>query len=203
MDVKKKILEKAKEEFLNKGIRNMTVQSLVVPLGISTKTFYKYFKNKEELLEEVLIQHYNNQFETIRDYSKEQNPVQLLLFIWMKAFQIENEVNNKFYHDVKYYYAALEKRVEQKLGKYFWIEFERLIQKGMNEGYFDEKIIPELIMESIAILYGSAMRSDQFAKFSVPSDQYFLNTVAILIRGMCTQKGLMMYEEFMTQNLKK
>ena len=79
MDVREKILLKAKEEFLNKGTRDMSVQSLVVPLSISTKTFYKYFKNKEDLLEEILILHYNQQFAIIRDSSKEQNPVQLFV----------------------------------------------------------------------------------------------------------------------------
>lgn len=194
------ILEKAKEEFLNKGIRNMSVQSLVVPLGISTKTFYKYFKNKEDLLEEVLILHYNNQFETIKNYSIEQNPVELLLLIWMKAFYIENEVNNKFYLDVHYYYSDLEKRVESKLGKYFWIEFQRLIQKGIDKGYFINSVMPDVIMESIAVLYGSAVRTDQFAKFRITADQSYKNTVAILIRGICTAQGLQEYDHFMALN---
>ena len=200
MSVKEKILLKAKEEFLNKGIRNMSVQSLVVPLNISTKTFYKYFKNKEDLLEEILTQHYNQQFALIRDSSKEQNPVQLLLYIWMQAFHIETEVNNKFYYDVHYYYPELEKRVEAKVGKDFWSEFQNLIKKGIDEGFFLKSILPDVIMESIAVLYGSAVRSDQFNKFSISTNQSYLNTVAALIRGICTSAGLILYNEFIAQN---
>lgn len=200
MDVKERILVKATEEFLNKGIRNMSVQSLVVPLGISTKTFYKYFKNKEELLEDVLIWHYNHQFEIIKDHSDEQNPVYVLLNIWRQAFHIEDEVNNKFYQDVHHYYPELEKRVEEEIGKYFWVEFKRLIQKGIDEGFFLENILPDVILESIAILYGSVVRSDQFDRFNTTTDQSFQNTVATIIRGICTDIGISICDKFIMEN---
>lgn len=199
MDVKEKILEKAKEEFLNIGIRNMSVQNLVVPLGISTKTFYKYFKNKEELLEEVVTNHYSEQFTIIRE-SKEQNPVQLLLNIWTHAFHIDTDVNNKFYFDLHYYYPELEKRVEEKVGGIFWMEFLHLIQKGIDDGLFMENILPDVVMESIAILYGSAVRTDQFHKFHITADQSFLNTVALIIRGICSSRGLIVYEQYVALN---
>jgi len=50
--MKKEILQTSLKQFLKHGIRQMSIQKLVEPLGISTKTVYKYFKNKEELLEE-------------------------------------------------------------------------------------------------------------------------------------------------------
>ena len=199
MNIKERILLKSKDEFLNNGIRNMTVQSLVVPLGISTKTFYKYFKNKEELLEEVLIQHYRNQFEIIRDILKVQNPVQIFLNIWNGAFQIENEVNNKFYYDIHYYYPELEKRAEARIGKDFWKVFQDQIRKGIDEGYFIHSILPNVIMESIAVLYDSVVRKDQFAKFGIPADQSFKNSVGVIIRGICTTKGLLEYDKFIAK----
>ena len=202
MSVKEKILVKAKEEFLNNGIRNMSVQSLVVPLGISTKTFYKYFKNKEELLEEVLKTHYSQQFEVIRSYSKEENPVHLLLNIWIRAFNIENDVNNKFYYDLHNYYPRLEKEVETQIGKDFWSEFMSLIEKGKEQGLFEKFLQPAIILESITILYGSAVRTDQYKKFEVSTRDVFLHTIAVLVRGMCTPLGIKAYEEYLTVHLK-
>ena len=183
MAMKEKILLKAEKEFLTKGIREMSVQSLVVPLGISTKTFYKYFKNKEELLEEVLTLHYNQQFEIIKKYSSEQNPVHILLHIWRQAFHKDNDVNNKFYSDLHYYYPKLEARVEAKVGIDFWLEFKKVIQKGIDEGLFIRDILPAVVMESISVLYSSSVRTDQFEKFNISSNIAYMHTVALIIRG--------------------
>ncbi|WP_321374807.1 TetR/AcrR family transcriptional regulator [uncultured Draconibacterium sp.] len=194
--MKDKIISKASQDFLQKGVRNMSVQNLVDSLGISTKTFYKYFKNKEELLEEVLILHYNQQFKLIQEYSREQNPVFVLLNVWMKAFQVDTDVNNKFYSDIHNYYSELERRVESKVSNTFWLEFQRLIQAGINEGLFLKNILPEVVMESIAVLYGTAVRTDQYVKFQISADQSFLNTVALVIRGICTPKGLVFFDNY-------
>ena len=102
-----------------------------------------------------------------------------------------------------YYYPELEKKVEAKVGKDFWVEFQMLIQKGIDEGFFLKTILPDVIMESIAVLYGSAVRSDQFDKFRISTNQSYLNTVAALIRGICTSAGLIVYDEFIDQNFQK
>ena len=47
--MKRKILQTSLEQFLKYGIRKMSVQKLVEPLPISTKTVYKHSKNKEDL----------------------------------------------------------------------------------------------------------------------------------------------------------
>ena len=52
--VKDKIVEVALEQFLKHGIRSMTIKKLIGPMGISTKTVYKYFSSKEDLLAECL-----------------------------------------------------------------------------------------------------------------------------------------------------
>jgi len=45
--MKEKIIEIALQQFLKHGIRKMTVQKLTGPLGVSTKTVYNFFNNKE------------------------------------------------------------------------------------------------------------------------------------------------------------
>ena len=57
----------------------MSVQKLVSPMGISTKTVYKYFKNKEELLEEVLRYYFAQQFQLFERFLEEKNTI----FIWV------------------------------------------------------------------------------------------------------------------------
>ncbi|WP_163324626.1 TetR/AcrR family transcriptional regulator [Draconibacterium mangrovi] len=196
MDVREKILSTATEEFLKNGIKCMSVQKLVEPLGISTKTFYKYFKNKEELLEEVLTSLYIQQFKVLKEDSNTENPIHLLLQIWSTAFLRENNVNYQFYNDLQYYYPEVESRVERKVGEDFWTEFRQLINRGIENDLFLKNSQPDVVLEAISVLYSVAVKTEQFGKFGLSPKIIFQNTLAVLIRGICTAKGLDDFEKY-------
>jgi len=187
--MKEEILQTALKQFLKYGIRKMSVRKLVDPLNISTKTFYKYFKNKEELLEAVLSLHYKQQYQLLENHSADQNVVSLIFDIWHAAIEGEYSINNKFFYDLHYYYPELEKKTEAAVGRRIWKKIEQIVQKGINEGLFREDILPEVAMEGIAVLYGSVARAREFKKFRVSTHEIFLNTIVLCIRGLCTRKG--------------
>ncbi|MCZ2085557.1 MAG: TetR/AcrR family transcriptional regulator, partial [Flavobacteriales bacterium] len=54
MDEKTIFLSKASELFINNGAKSVTMDEIAKEFGISKKTLYQKYKNKEELLEEVL-----------------------------------------------------------------------------------------------------------------------------------------------------
>ncbi len=188
--MKDEILQTALKQFLKHGIRKMSVKKLVDPLGISTKTFYKYFKDKEDLLEAVLHLHYNQQYQLLENHSSDQNAVTLFFDIWHAAIEGEYSVSNKFFHDLHYYYPELERKTEAEIGHKFWKKIEQIIQKGIKGGLFREDILPEVAMEGIAVLYGSVAREREFKKFRVSTHEIFLNTIVLCIRGLCTRKGI-------------
>ncbi|HBC78093.1 MAG TPA: hypothetical protein DCZ51_05660 [Bacteroidales bacterium] len=188
--MKEEILQKALKQFLKYGIRKMSIRRLVDPLGISTKTFYKYFRDKEELLEAVLSLHYTQQYQLLETYSADQNVVTLVFDIWHAAIEGEYSVNNKFFHDLHYYYPELEKKTEAAVGHRFWKKIEQIVLEGIKGGLFREDIHPEIAMEGIAVLYGSVTREREFKKFRVSTHEIFLNTIVLCIRGLCTRKGI-------------
>lgn len=188
--MKEEILQTALKQFLKYGIRKMSIRKLVDPLGISTKTFYKYFKDKEELLEAVLHLHYTQQYQLLENYSADQNVVTLFFDIWHAAIEGEYSVSNKFFHDLHYYYPELERKTEAAIGHKFWKKIEQIVQKGIKEGVFREDSCPEVVLEGIAVLYGAVARSGDFKKFRKSPHEIFLNTIVLYIRGLCTRKGI-------------
>jgi AcrR family transcriptional regulator len=189
-DICDKILQTALEQFMHYGIRSMSVQKLVDSLNISTKTVYKHFKNKEELLEEVLRLHYKQQYLIFEKLMDDQKTVTLFYDIWYHAVEREFGVNNAFFRDLHYYYANLERKIEAEIATKFWKKLKQLITNGISEGFFNENIIPEVLLEGIAILSVKIGRSEQFQKFKVSHHDIFRNTIENYIRGFCTGKGL-------------
>ena len=51
---KKHILEKTAELYLKYGIRSVTMEDVSREVGISKKTLYQYFKDKEDLVNQTI-----------------------------------------------------------------------------------------------------------------------------------------------------
>ena len=77
--MKEEILQTALRHYLTHGIREMSNYRLVEILGISTKTLYKYFTSKEELLEETLHLFYSRQFRLLEERVEDQPAIPLIL----------------------------------------------------------------------------------------------------------------------------
>lgn len=54
-DIKTEILQKSTEMFLDLGFKSVTMDDISSEMGMSKKTLYSYFKNKEELITEVTL----------------------------------------------------------------------------------------------------------------------------------------------------
>jgi AcrR family transcriptional regulator len=189
--VKDKIVEVALEQFLKHGIRSMTIKKLIEPMGISTKTVYKYFNSKEDLLAEclrVLYDGYYNEFTAI--LSKGDDPVTTLLIVFRGALGKDFGVNHQFFHDLNYYYPELQNEVIARTSTNYGSLFIPLTQRGIDEGYFHDFLIPEVALRGIMILYTSITRSDDHKHFKGGPHKLFKNLVEVYIRGMCTEKGL-------------
>lgn len=191
--MKEEILQTSLKLFLKHGVRKMSIQKLVESLGISSKTFYKYFKNKEELLEDALSLFHTQHRETWKSQAAIQSAVILFFEIWHTGIEIEYNVNKAFFKDIHYYYPELLRKKEAELDKEYTKQFIQVMYKGIEQGVFQKDINPEIIFMGISILYQAIVREDQFKKYSASSFEIFLNTIALYIRGFCTEKGV---EEF-------
>jgi len=189
--MKDDIIRMSLRQFLMHGIRKMTVQRLVRPMGISTKTFYRYFDNKEELLRHCLVTHYST---LAKDFDNldagGQNPLLMIFQIWHRAIELDFGVNHVFYHDLNYYYPDIQDSVIHKLFRKNTSVLKRLTARAVEEGYFRSDIAPALIPEVIGLLYSSITRTEQFKKFRLAPQALVENTIDAYLRGLCTEKGL-------------
>ena len=56
---KDKILEGTEQLFMRLGVKSLTMDEICLELGISKKTLYQHFKDKQELVEQTLQHHLN------------------------------------------------------------------------------------------------------------------------------------------------
>ena len=191
MELRDQIIATSLRQFLKYGIKRVTVGKLIEPMGISTKTVYKYFWTKEDLLKHCLLLHYSElakQFGNLGIENK--NPVAAIFELWYNAIDLDFGVNYLFYHDLNYYYPQLQDAVLRKFfGKNF-SEMRHIVVSGINQGYFRDDIVAKIIPEVIGVLYSSITRTGQFKKFKLSAAELMHNTIDAYLRGICTDKGL-------------
>jgi len=195
LDQKTIILNSSLKYFRQHGIRKMSMENLAGRLNISTKTFYKYFADKEDLLEQVLQLFFSENFKALEEWDADQNAVALLFEVWFTAIELEFDVNNKFYHDLHYYYPDLEKKIEKRNSDKFWKKLTEIVIRGIEEGYLIKDVIPEAVLEGMTVLYLSITRSDKFKRFGAAPFEIMLNTIQPYIKGVCTTKGIQKLSE--------
>jgi AcrR family transcriptional regulator len=138
-NTKEFILETSFKLFLNKGYRNTSMSNLVTETKLSKGAFYHYFKNKEELYQEVINRYFISYYKSVDwDSLKDMNLVELEMMIkeFYKSFVPEilaltkkgmsryfilffeaYEEYPKFKEEVRYFYEQINKVLIQRLKK--------------------------------------------------------------------------------------
>ncbi len=196
--MKDQIIQTSLDQFLRHGIRKMSIQKLIEPLGISTKTVYKYFTNKEKLLEEALILFNSRAYEYLDNIPLDETAVCQFYDLWFSAIESLSKANKIFFDDLDRYYPSLGQKMDKVIGKKFRNQLTLLLQKGIQQDHFRKDINPEIYLTSLGLSYRAVVRSDQYKKFNASNMEVFNNSILVFIRGICTLKGLRLLEKHLS-----
>lgn len=166
-------------------------------LGISKRTIYETFKDKNELLiscfEEYSIDRYRANEEIIKN---SQNIAAAILLFIRDGAQWLNLLNPAFISDLKKYHNDLWLTTSKQQNEKNYNLAYRLLRKGINEGIFrkdiNTDIVVKLILEQMKIL----VDNDVFPADTYSRSEVFKNIVINFIRGIATKKGIELIDSF-------
>jgi len=160
-------------------------------MGMSTKTMYKFFADKEALLEACLNVHYAGMDEEIKGIADaEPNPVNFICAVYAKSTALDFGANYLFYHDLNHYYPDLQDKVIVKNASFIGEMLTGALQLGVDDGYFLPYLQPLVVLQALTVLYTSVTRFDTYKNFNLTPAELVKHTIDIYLRGICTDKGL-------------
>ena len=190
-----RILNTALEQFLQNGIKGMSIAKLAGHLKISSKTFYKYYKNKEELLEAALRYYHDQQYLKVKKLVESYPPHIAFYEIWKMAFLTEFNINKAFFQDVSHYYPELGTKVNDTINTRFEDLVLELLTDGIKEGCFRKELVPTVVLIGIFVFYAAIITNQQFKGHSISHNDILENTIFAYVKGLCTKEGLIQLEE--------
>ncbi len=139
--MKEKIIKKATDMFLKLGFKSVTMDDIAGEMCISKKTIYKYFCNKEVLIEEGTTAIHNEVYKIIDEIvAKDYNAIEENFEIRKMFKEMFKSVNDSPIYQLKKHYPEIySKMVTNKLDDCN-VMFRQNIEKGISQGLYRENL---------------------------------------------------------------
>ena len=195
--MKCRILEKGAELYFRYGVRAVTMDTIATELGISKKTIYQHFPDKDSMV-----------FEVVKNFTEQD------LAKWEELDRLYSNVIEKMFKSfemTKDLLTQMNPRLLFEIQKYFPAAFQLFLQhgencihknliadfkKGAQFGYFRNDIDFELLARLRMAEVNLAFNPDFFPNNKLPLFETQLVLMDIFMRGILTEKGLTLYTSY-------
>lgn len=204
MDSKKKIIEGADELFRLYGVKSITMDEIARELGMSKKTIYLHFKDKDEIVYEAIrhiLDHDKCEFESIQKQAS--NSIEELLLISKCLRRNFENMNPSILFDLKrYHLRAWDLFIDVK-ENFFKKSVRMTLKRGIDERYFR----PEIDIDILTILRLEQVQMS-FDPRLFPRDKFDFKNVQMqffdhFVNGIMTDKGRKYYSELFQLEITK
>lgn len=191
MDIRYRIIDGASELFRTYGIKSVTMDSLANQLGMSKRTIYEVFSDKDELLVAVLTRIAQKQRELVKKVLDESENSIIAIFRML-------EINRDFFQDTSPAFQADLKKyhnnvlMENSNGPDLpdYRNNQQVIENGIKEGLFRKEINADLANRCLYNL-GKTIVDHEIYPYELFSRRDVIENIFInYLRGISTQKGL-------------
>lgn len=193
-NVREHIIAQASDLFFHRGIKDVKMDDIAHEIGISKRTVYELFADKEELLHESLKYIHKNIHRIGRQKIREtsNNTLDVLLTLYYIYFEMLKKANKNFFLDLKRYPKITEyQKTKEKRNS---DKFKKWIQKGVKEGLFREDANSDIILYILRRDIEYITISNEFSNYSI--DELGRSFILFYLRGIATSKGQEIIENF-------
>lgn len=191
MTQKERIIEQATQMFVTQGIKSVRMDDIAQQLGVSKRTLYELFGDKEGLLL-LSVSHY---FEQSRaHWSKLGGGAKNVLermFVVLDDVLEHSETTSRLMESLRKFYPEVYEKLLRECYAQNRQEFRRMFEQGMAEGFFIEGIHIDLAI--VMFYYTSSVitaRRDIILPEGITERDAFMQIVSTFFRGIATAKGL-------------
>ena len=197
--MKEKIIKKATEMFLKLGFKSVTMDDIACEMCISKKTIYKYFSNKEVLIEEG-TEIIHQKIHTIIDeiVAKKYNAIEENFEIRRMFKEMFQAINDSPVYQLKKHYPEIHSKMIANELEDCNTMFQQNIANGIAQGLYRKDLDPEIYAKFYYLLIFSIKESTQ-----LESESYKLETHVLEYhtRAMATTKGITELEKQLSIHL--
>ena len=185
-----KILKGVEELVFKYGIKNITMDEISRHMGISKKTIYQYFKDKDEMIHH-LIAHKLKEDECIfqKTHEESENVVDETFTLMKNMREVLSNINPIIFYELHKYYPKTYLLFDNFKHGFVLERIENSLIKGQKDGLIrtgiNNKVLSRMRLENLDLgFFGRAFPHDKYNMIEVQ-----LAMTEHFLYGVCTLKG--------------
>lgn len=190
MELKERIITNTEALFCQYGIKRMTMDDIAKHLGMSKKTIYLHFKDKEELVNTVIAGMLSREDCISEENEAEaEDAVKEIFLVVTHLQELLSKMNPMLFYDMQKYHPKTWELFRNYRYEYMRKCIEKNLQRGIGEGLFRKEINMEIIsimrMEQVDMIFNQVA----FAPGKFNLSQVMTEITEHYLHGLCTLKG--------------
>lgn len=195
-ELRERIIETATNAFTKEGIKSITMDDIAAALGISKRTLYEVFADKESLLKECILKVQSDRDKYLQGiYEQSHNVLEVILAVFQKSIEVFHDTNKRFFEDIKKYpkiYEMMKDRRDSDSEKTMTF-FKSGVEQGIFRSDVNFEIVNLLVREQFDVLLNTEICKEY------PFIEVYESIMFTYIRGISTEKGARVLEDFILE----
>ena len=190
---KEQVMTTALDMFSQYGMKSVSMDDIARNTGISKRTIYEFFEDKETLLQEAIKYHNNTMRKILSELEKGPfTALDVFVLFYEEFMKHPRWYIKRYYDDLKRYPKAVEQAEKDKAD--FTTRCIKLLNRGGKEGVFQK----DLNIEILALLAKEQLKMIQPSKAFVNHSvtEVFQTVLFTFLRCICTEKGMVILERY-------
>jgi AcrR family transcriptional regulator len=190
------ILERLLSLFKRYGIRSITMDDIASELGVSKKTLYHDFKDKNDLINRVIDYDMGQSRSLMEELVQSDiDAIHEIILVNKSIHQVRSRYSPSFYYDLKRNYPETYRRWLNEKRRSMYDLIVGNLQKGKREGYYRREIhdhtIGRLYMARMEMLDSSEIIEGHESL----STEFMQEIITYHLHGICNENGLKILSE--------
>jgi AcrR family transcriptional regulator len=195
-----RILFKARDLMLRNGVKHVTMDDIATQLGMSKKTIYQFYKDKDALVMAVVNFELEEQsLKCQRTQDTADNAVHEMFMLLEDIQQMFKNMNPMTMNEIAKYYPEAFARIQNHKDEFMHQIIKTNLIKGIEQGVYRKEIDPEILsiyrLETSFVPFNPQLYP--FSKFDI--GKVTLQIIENFIYGVMSLKGIELMEKYKLQ----
>lgn len=192
-----RILDTVIAAVTTRGIKAVKMDDVAAELGISKRTLYEIYDDKETLVLEGVKYYHENKRTALNTFAaNSHNVLDVIIHFYEMQIKESKNINPLFYEDIAKY-PRIVNYLEQKRQN-SRSDFLHFMRRGVEEGLFRDDINYDIITHMFEA-QGKYMRNKRLYQ-QYTFEELFSTMLFVSLRGFCTRKGIEQLDQFFARS---
>ena len=188
---KDRLIVHAATLFANNGCKSVTMDDIANSAGVSKRTIYENFRDKEALLKDCIYYFFEYHELDVKQILQSSDNIIVAIFKLLEnTSKVFFQLKFNFLNEVQKYYPDTYNHTIKVYKQQYIENTDKLLQKGKLDSIIREEINPTIIAVLINEISIWVMQKDILATYGFDKKEAMHTFMNCITRGMFTDKGM-------------